>query len=521
MSDSNKLPTNARVLIVGAGIGGLTLAALLGKAGIEYHIFERAREIRPLGSALSIGANVMPLFEQLGILDEILKNAKPFGFSTGYNEQREPTRILDYSPAEKIGGYLPHIISRPILYGILSKLVPANKISLSKKILSFVQNKDGVLIRCSDNTTYHGDILVGADGAYSAVRQSLYKKLQKKGDLPRSDSAPLPFNSTCLVGQTRPLDPAQFPHLQDWHTWFETTIGEDKPYAWVTFTTKFNTICWMVLRHLDDKVSRELDSSFRNTEWGPEAAEAMCKEVRDFPVPRGTLTIGDLIDATPPELISKVMLEEKIFETWYSGRTCLIGDGAVSAIQDAIVLANCFYELPDNPSVEQITKAFQYYKSERYPLAKTAYDTSHRLASIVGQYAPRPSIFSVAKLLNTWPNLFLPSPPQHWYNDVIRAMLKYMPKSVFTRSLHVMYSYRPQATFLPPVQDRGQCKPASQPSLNRARARKTAEMKESGKQARYHSDTDASTTISVNSSIAASHTASVSVSSTYEDTKAI
>ncbi|KAG0264366.1 hypothetical protein BG011_006972 [Mortierella polycephala] len=206
----------------------------------------------------------------------------------------------------------------------------------------------------------------------------------------------------------------------------------------------------MVIRHLDDKVSRELDSSFRNSEWGPEAADAMCREVRDFPVPRNNMTIGDLIDATPKEYISKVMLEEKIFDTWYSGRTCLIGDGAVSSIQDAVVLANCIYELPATPTVENIEKAFKHYKDERFPLAKTAYNTSHRLASIVGQ---------------------------QWYNDLIRTILKYMPKSVFTRSLHVMYAYRPQASFLPLVTDRGELKPAHQPSLDRARALRKAEDK--------------------------------------------
>ncbi|KAG0228603.1 hypothetical protein BGX31_006506 [Mortierella sp. GBA43] len=443
-------PPNVKVLIVGAGVGGLTMAALLEKAGIDYLVLERAKEVKPLGSALSLGSNVMPIFKQLGILDEVLGLAKPFPFSTGYTEERVATRTLDYSPAEKIGGYLPHIISRATFYEILAKIVPTEKLLMSKKILSLLQNKEGVLIRCSDNTTYHGDILVGADGAYSAVRQSLYKDLIKKGDLPRSDGLPLPFNTTCLVGQTRPMDPEEFPHMKDWHTWFETTIGEGKPYAWVTFTTKANTICWMVLRHLDDKSSRELDSSFRNTEWGPEAAEAMCKEVRDFPVPRNNMTIGDLIDATPRDLISKVMLEEKLFDTWHAGRTCLIGDGAVSAIQDAVVLANCIYELPDNPTVEEIHKAFQYYKSERYPHAKAAYDTSHRMAALVGQ---------------------------NWYNDVFRAVLRYIPKSMFTRSLQVMYTYRPQVTFLEHVQDMGQIRPASQPSMIRALARRDAELK--------------------------------------------
>jgi len=55
----------------------------------------------------------------------------------------------------------------------------------------------------------------------------------------------------------------------------------------------------------------------------------MCKEVRNFPVPggNGQLVLGDLIDRTPKEYISKVMLEEKLFDTWYGGRTVLLGDG--------------------------------------------------------------------------------------------------------------------------------------------------------------------------------------------------
>lgn len=123
-------------------------------------------------------------------------------------------------------------------------------------------------------------------------------------------------------------------------------------------------------------------------------------------------------------------------------------------MHDAVVLANCLYELPKNPSAAQIHKVFQLYKSERYPLAKAAYDSSHRLAAIVGQ---------------------------SWYNDVIRALMRRMPKSVFTRSLLVMYSYRPQATFLPYVKDLGQIKPAPQPSLARAQAKKAAAAAAQGK----------------------------------------
>lgn len=77
-----------------------------------------------------------------------------------------------------------------------------------------------------------------------------------------------------------------------------------------------------------------MEQRFRNndnSEWGPHAAKQMCDETRHLqtPVKVGDkyMTLGDFYDRTPQELISKVMLEEKVFETWYHGRTVLLGDG--------------------------------------------------------------------------------------------------------------------------------------------------------------------------------------------------
>jgi 2-polyprenyl-6-methoxyphenol hydroxylase-like FAD-dependent oxidoreductase len=72
-----------KVLIVGGGIGGLTLGILLERAGIEYLILERATSFKPLGSVINIGPGVQPLMEQLGIMsdfEEVSKPAKTFNF---------------------------------------------------------------------------------------------------------------------------------------------------------------------------------------------------------------------------------------------------------------------------------------------------------------------------------------------------------------------------------------------------------------------------------------------------------
>jgi 2-polyprenyl-6-methoxyphenol hydroxylase-like FAD-dependent oxidoreductase len=102
---------------------------------------------------------------------------------------------------------------------------------MGKKVTSILQNEQGVMIRCSDNSTHHGDILVGADGAYSGVRQDLYKDLKKKKLLPKSDDVPLPFSCVCLVGQTEVLDPEEFPEVQLDYSQFRTVHGTSNMYS--------------------------------------------------------------------------------------------------------------------------------------------------------------------------------------------------------------------------------------------------------------------------------------------------
>jgi hypothetical protein len=84
--------------------------------------------------------------------------------------------------------------------------------------------------------------------------------------------------------------------------------------------------------HFMDKDSVKRNDPFHNSEWGAEDADALAREVRPFMVPGGKdgkqLTLGEYIERTPREQMSKVTLEEIVFETWYGGRTVLLGDCA-------------------------------------------------------------------------------------------------------------------------------------------------------------------------------------------------
>lgn len=87
------------------------------------------------------------------------------------------------------------------------------------------------MVQTTDNRMFEGDILVGADGAYSTVRQGMYETLKQQGRLPKTDQEDLPFSCTCLVGQTRSLDPEVFPVLKEESSQYFLTLARDQPYS--------------------------------------------------------------------------------------------------------------------------------------------------------------------------------------------------------------------------------------------------------------------------------------------------
>ncbi|KAF9426481.1 hypothetical protein BGZ94_006468 [Podila epigama] len=424
--------TRPKVIIVGAGIGGITLGLLLERAGIPFDIYERASTIKPLGSAIGLGCNVSAIFKQLGIWEEYQSQCKPTFSMNVSNSNRK--RVCNFNFQEQ---------------GVLG--MSPDRLHLGKKVVSTGQTANGVFVGLADGEICSGDILVGADGAYSLVRKQLYHRLQQQKKLPASDAAPLPFKNVALVGQTRPLDPKDFPELLRHDSPFECVMDNGRAVV-IHFTTKANTICWQANRILDRVASKEA-RDFQNEEWGPEGVEKMCNEMKHLSVKigRGKSTFEDLVALSPKESLSKIVLEEKIFKTWYSGRTVLLGDachkmhpaggmGASSAIQDAAILANWINALSDNPSISEVTKAFKAYKAERLPVVMDRQAISK---------------FNSCVFETTWKGA------------CARFALNHLPKWIMDRAAYRHVPCRPQVAFLPLVDDYGTIKASRQPSLEK------------------------------------------------------
>ncbi|KAG0331522.1 hypothetical protein BG004_001628 [Podila humilis] len=440
-----------RVLIAGGGIGGLTLAILLHRAGIAVSVLERAQVIYPVGSVIGLNAAIIPLFKQLGMYEEFMQRSKACNGMSMYTEDLELINRMQWPWVKEYTGYHVRHISRAELYTILQGNIPRHQVITGKRVLSFTQDDNGVNVRCSDNSLYHADLIVGADGAYSAIRQNMYKDPEVAPTIPAVDKGKLPFRCVCLVGQTIGLDPEDFPELDEEFGQCNTVLGETTMCTWVTATTAQNTVCWMMI-HFMDKESYKRNDSFRTTEWGPESAEAYAREVRDFKVPGGRngtkMTLGDYLDKTPARYLSKVVLEEIVFEKWYHKRAVLIGDachkfnpaggvGATIAMHDAVCLANWLSTLRCADTT-QIQNVFKEYRKERYPIAKAAYESSKTFRHNLGK---------------------------NMMAAVVRGLIKRMPPWLFRMMTTASFRARPQASYLPLIDDVAKIMPSPQQSL--------------------------------------------------------
>ncbi|KAF9390619.1 hypothetical protein CPC16_004933 [Podila verticillata] len=216
-------PAQFKVVIVGGGIAGLALGVILERAGIDYIILEAAQEIRPLGAVVYLGPPLMRAMEQLGLLDDLIRNSNVMTGVTLMNHRLTKICRVNIDYAEERYGHATLAIVRPKLYDILLSRIPAYKILFGKRVIQSFEGTEGITVRCEDGTTHHGDILVGADGGASPVRERIYQDIRRsftttaskatKKSLHRSDYAPPRAEQQCIVGITEPLSSKAYPVL--------------------------------------------------------------------------------------------------------------------------------------------------------------------------------------------------------------------------------------------------------------------------------------------------------------------
>ena len=168
-----------RVLIAGGGLGGLTAAAALLKTGCDVEVYEQAPELREVGAGLQLSANGTHVFYALGI-GEALKahSCEAQGKEIRLWNSGETWKLFDLGKVSlERYGYPYFTVYRPDVLNVLADAVRRGKpdaIHLGSRCAGFSQDASSVSLLLENGRTVVGDVLVGADGVHSRVRQGLF-----------------------------------------------------------------------------------------------------------------------------------------------------------------------------------------------------------------------------------------------------------------------------------------------------------------------------------------------------------
>jgi 2-polyprenyl-6-methoxyphenol hydroxylase-like FAD-dependent oxidoreductase len=170
----------ASVGVIGGGIGGLSAALSLLQAGFEVQVYEQAPMLGEVGAGLQVSPNAARVLHRLGLAEELARTGvKPVAWhQRRFDDGRTLLRTPLAAALEAAFGYPQYQIHRADLLAALADALPADRIHLGHQLTDLTDRGDHIQARFGNGAHVELELLVGADGIHSTVRNLLFGSQQ-------------------------------------------------------------------------------------------------------------------------------------------------------------------------------------------------------------------------------------------------------------------------------------------------------------------------------------------------------
>lgn len=330
-----------KTLVIGGGIGGLTVAVALQEQGIEAHVYEAADALRPVGAGIWVPTNALQALARLGLSEAVGAHGIPLAAIQLLTKEGQLLETIDLQWVEAEFGYTTVSIHRARLQEVLAGALRPGTLHLGRRCSGIRQDADGVSAYFDDGSDARGEVLVGADGIRSTVRAHLFPEARLRYS-----------GQTCYRGIARTNLPG------DLHPLCREIWGGESRFGFSAIGPE--EVYWFA------PVSAPAGQA-----PGNDPVSALAARYREFPEP-----VPALIGATRPEDVLLTDLYDLApLARYWQGRVVLLGDaahamtpnlgqGGAQAIEDGVALARQLARTSDP------TLAFHRYQQRRLPRAR-------------------------------------------------------------------------------------------------------------------------------------------------------
>lgn len=349
-----------KVAVIGAGMGGLAVAAGLTRRGVDVQVFEQAVQFARVGAGIQVSSNTMNVLQGLGLE----KKVSDRGFHPEKYESRDwdtgeiTNQVILGDSHEKRFGQ-PHVVMhRGDLHTALLGAVPPERIHLGRKFRDVTQKDGSVSFSFEDGSTETADILIACDGVHSRVREQVLQVVDANFSGYISQRAVYP---TSLL----PADLMERLKVNPFTKWW----GPDR-----------HVVSYFVTSALDEIY---FATSYQSKTWESESWSAIgdLGEMRDLFV--GFHPDIKIILDRCPKVYKLAVFEREPMTRWVEDHIAVLGDaahpmtpymaqGGAQALEDAAVLTRCLTDIDVEPA-----DALKIYQNTRIERASKAQKISH------------------------------------------------------------------------------------------------------------------------------------------------